>query len=97
MPINRLTELDDESLAASMRWLLGSCGLGGERLWQLNGVRQENEPANLHCIAPGQLAELASGAISADTAQQLREVRLSKHKILVEAVRRSAEWIGQFR
>lgn len=50
---------------------------------------------NLHCIAPGQLAELASGAISADTAQQLREVRLSKHKILVEAVRRSAESVGR--
>jgi hypothetical protein len=44
MPIHRLTELDDESFTASMRWLLGSCGLGGERLWQLNGVRQENEP-----------------------------------------------------
>lgn len=42
--IDRLAELDDESLTASMRWLLGSCGLGGERLWQLNGVRQENEP-----------------------------------------------------
>jgi HEXXH motif-containing protein len=50
---------------------------------------------NLHRITPGLLAELASGDISADMAQRLREVRLSKHKILLEAVRRSAESVGR--
>ena len=39
LPLGALLELDDETLAASVRHL--GCGKPGERVWQLNGVQPD--------------------------------------------------------
>jgi hypothetical protein len=39
-----LETLDDDDFAASLAWITGrGCGGGTDRLWQLNGVQQEDE------------------------------------------------------